>query len=247
MPGLHASTRLGDLLVKKGKISRQQLWEAIRVQEERGALNLRNGLAPSTRNELGALLIELGFISRKQLRNCLSWQRRLRKLGLVMTFFAPLLTVACGGGGSGDAPLAVTPQTSSVSSTAYSSKAAVSSVLAFSSVSVSSVQQQSSSSLPPSSSSAASSKAKAMIDGPVLINWSPPTHRENGDYLDIAEVGGYQLRYKLKGATDYKRIEIKDGYTDSYYFDYLKGDYVFEIAAFDSNGIYSDFVAILRQ
>ena len=34
------------------------------------------------------------------------------------------------------------------------------------------------------------------------------------------------------------------GYTDAYYFDYLKGEYEFEIATFDVDGLYSRFVSI---
>lgn len=236
MPGSHASTRLGDLLIKKGKISRQQLLEAIRFQQDRRFFDAQQGIAPSAKNELGHILIELGFISRKQLRNCLSWQRKLRKVSLLLTFFAPLLTVACGGGGGGSADVVKTPsQASSFSVSTYSSKASSSSKLAFSASSVSSSR--------PASSSSSSSPAVG-IDGPVLINWTPPTHRENGEFLDIAAVGGYELRYKLKNSSQYKSVRISSGYTDSYYFDYLKGNYEFEIAAFDTNGDYSDFVPI---
>lgn len=234
MSGLHSSSRLGDLLVKKGKISRQQLLEAIRFQQDQRFFNAQNAIAPSAKDELGAILIELGFISRKQLRNCLSWQRKLRKATLLVTFFAPLLTVACGGGSGSPDPAKTTPNTSSVNMSAYSSVAAVSSRIASSSFASS------------NQSSSSSSKSSLFIDGPALINWSPPTYRENGDYLDIAELGGYVLRYKLKNSSEYKIVRINDGYTDSYYFDYLKGDYQFEIAAFDTLGLYSDFVAIQR-
>lgn len=64
--------------------------------------------------------------------------------------------------------------------------------------------------------------------------------------MDIASVGGYELRYKLKDSSQYKSVVISNGYTDSYYFAYLKGDYEFEIAAYDSEGQYSDFVPVAR-
>lgn len=76
------------------------------------------------------------------------------------------------------------------------------------------------------------------------LYWKVPSARENGDYLDITEIGGYELRYKQKTDTNYKSIIIKDGYTDAYYFDNLTGDYEFEIATFDVNGIYSNFIPV---
>lgn len=71
-----------------------------------------------------------------------------------------------------------------------------------------------------------------------------PNQRENGDYLDVTEVGGYELRYKLKSESNFKTIKIKDGFTDAYYFDFLKGDYEFQIATFDTDGLYSSFVNV---
>jgi len=82
------------------------------------------------------------------------------------------------------------------------------------------------------------------VAGPVQLYWAVPTNRENGDYLDITEIGGYELRYRLKSDAAYTTITIKDGFTDAYYFDYLQGDYEFQIATFDKQGLYSDFVTI---
>lgn len=229
MSDTHASTRLGDLLVEKGKISQEQLYAAIRCQQDRRLAEVQQGLPPSAKNELGKILVELGYISRYQLKYSLGWQRRLRKAAaLAITFVAPLLTAACGGGGSGaagNATAGVKPISSHSSSANNNSGSLTSSSLA--------------------SSSSRSSVAKTgVIDGPVLINWTAPTHREDGEYLDIAEVGGYELRYKLKTESEFTRLKIMNGYTDSYYFPHLQGIYDFEIAAFDSNGVYSDFVAI---
>lgn len=94
------------------------------------------------------------------------------------------------------------------------------------------------------SSPALSSSSSQSVNGAVQLLWNIPTQRENGDYLDITEIGGYELRYKLKGDNEYKTVLIADGFTDAYYFDYLKGDYDFEIAIFDKDGLYSNFVTI---
>jgi hypothetical protein len=92
--------------------------------------------------------------------------------------------------------------------------------------------------------SSSSSSQAGTINGPVQIYWTVPKSRENGDYLDITEIGGYELRYKLKTDAAYKSVLIKDGFIDAYYFDYLTGDYQFEIATFDRDGVYSRFVTV---
>jgi hypothetical protein len=123
---------------------------------------------------------------------------------------------------------AVVPKSSSSSSTAVSksSSSVASSVIA------------------KSSSSAASSSSASGIDGAAQIAWSVPTTRENGEYLDITEIGGYEIRYKLKSAQSFTSVVIKDAFIDTYYFDYLKGDYEFEIATFDKTGLYSKFIPV---
>lgn len=140
------------------------------------------------------------------------------------------------------------PPSSSYSSTKTSSsssslRSSSSSLRSSSSASSTSAVSSSLSSRPISSvsSSAVSSEP---IDGPVVLYWTAPTRRENGAHLDISQVGGYEVRYKLRSQNQYTYVTIPDGYTDAYYFDYLKGDYEFEIAAFDINGLYSQFVRI---
>jgi hypothetical protein len=108
----------------------------------------------------------------------------------------------------------------------------------------SSINSSTSSSKAPSSSLASSSSGLAQINGPVQIYWNAPTERENGDYLDITEIGGYELRYKRKSDIYYTRVVINDAFTDAYYFDHLEGEYEFQIAAFDKIGLYSSFVPI---
>lgn len=267
----HKSLRLGDLLVEKGLISAYQLRQAIEIQKFR--YSYKSELTTITKKyELGEILIELGFIDRQQLNSNLSWQRRLKATTAMMVFVAPLLTAACGGGaGAGSNNGNSTPQqsgnvssqvlpastealsSSSVSSAPVSS-AAVSSVKSSSSLSSApAVVPKSSSSVSSavssvsSSSSTASSVTPTAIDGAVQIYWSVPVSRENGDYLDITEIGGYEVRYKLKSDTNYTSIVIKDAFIDAYYFDYLKGDYEFEIATFDKTGLYSKFIPVAPE
>ena len=95
--------------------------------------------------------------------------------------------------------------------------------------------------------SSSSSVALGVIDGPVELYWEVPDARENGDHLDITEIGGYELRYKRKADSNYTRVQIADAYIDTYYFDYLQGEYQFEIAVYDKNGLYSNYVVISPQ
>lgn len=260
MSDIHKSTRLGDLLTERGTITRQQLLRAIEIQQQR-LLDAQHGEDDGSPKELGEILIELGFINRSQLTSGLSWQRKLRKTTLVMAFIAPLLTAACGGSASGSTSQNNNIQSNAASSQPYQSPDAAPKPGAQSSSS--SAKQQSSAPATVSPSSAAKSSSSAAVssaasgnqssaaeeeysevDGPVVIYWSIPTQRENGDDLDIREIGGYELRYKLKSDEDYTIVKIDSGYTDTYYFDYLKGEYEFEIATFDVDGLYSRFVSI---
>lgn len=276
------STRLGDLLVERGIITRLQLAHAIELQEIRRQHAVRVNAPDSYTQQFGELLIELGFINRSQLKSSLSWQRRLRKTTAMMVFVAPLLTAACGGGGgSGGAggtgpnttqsstpssqtvtsePLSSTPRESSLSSSLPASSLLASSLPTNSlpassapgSVSVASSSIISSSSaipvLTPSSAHASSmssvSSSTPIVNGTVYFRWTPPNQRKNGQFLDITEVGGYELRYKRKSENQYTSIIIHDSYIDTYYFENLQGDYEFEIAAFDIHGLYSIFVTI---
>lgn len=77
-----------------------------------------------------------------------------------------------------------------------------------------------------------------------VLMWSNPTARENGDYLELNEIGGYEIRYKRTTDATYSSTVINNNYTNSFSMPKLTGTYVFEIAAFDSNGLYSAFVQI---
>ncbi|RYY04037.1 MAG: hypothetical protein EOO53_03850 [Gammaproteobacteria bacterium] len=255
MPDIHKSLRIGDLLVDRGLISAPQLRAAIDLQKSR--CENPDAHIASVRCELGEILIELGFISRHQLKSNLSWQRRLKATTAMMVFVAPLLTAACGGGSGGSSGGGATTQPSqtttsqvaadssekAVASSSVSSAPVLSSKSSSSTLS-STASSKSSSSAASNSSAAASSTPSGYIEGAVQLLWSVPVARENGDYLDITEIGGYDIRYKLKSETNYTNIVIKDGFIDAYYFNYLKGEYDFEIATFDKTGLYSKFIAI---
>ncbi|MFC3115581.1 hypothetical protein [Cellvibrio fontiphilus] len=244
------SHRIGDMLVERGIITRQQLCEAIEIQQARQLL--REGTGKTSVEPLGEILIELGFIDRGQLTHTLSWQRRLRNATLIMSFVAPLLTTACGGGGGAGTTSPSgsnkTPPNSSLTSSVASDSVSSSPDASIPAPSSSSaISFSSDSSLSPLSSNTSSSQSNSEINGPVLLSWAVPSARENGDYLGVEEVGGYEIRYREKGAENFSSVRITGGYVNNHYFSHLQGNLEFEIAAYDTNGLFSRFIAILPQ
>lgn len=104
-----------------------------------------------------------------------------------------------------------------------------------------------------SSSSSATSTTNSngvvttQVAGPVGMNWIAPNMRQNGSVLDITEIAGYEIRYKLASADKFTYISINDAWTNTYNFSWLEGNYVFQIAAFDKNGLYSEFVDVVTR
>jgi hypothetical protein len=133
------------------------------------------------------------------------------------------------------------------SSSSSSSAAAVSSSKSSSSAPAVSSSSKSSTPSMSSSSWSSSSAGPTHVAGSVAITWTAPDKRENGDPIYIEELGGYEIRYKKVGDSKYTYISINDPWTQNYKFDWLEGDYTFQIAAFDKEGIYSPFVDIQRQ
>lgn len=80
------------------------------------------------------------------------------------------------------------------------------------------------------------------------LDWYIPTQRENGDYLELWEIGGYEIRYRIKGQNQFTYVVIEDGSADETTISVpTVGDYEFEIATFDTNGLYSRFVKVNEE
>lgn len=93
---------------------------------------------------------------------------------LLCLFSLAGLTAACGGGAEGESSSSSSPEArSSQSSLVVSS------------------DQSSSTSLSSRSSSSISSSAPSQT---VTVEWSHPNERENGAYLELSEIGGYEIR-----------------------------------------------------
>lgn len=73
------------------------------------------------------------------------------------------------------------------------------------------------------------------------LQWTPPNARENGDYLELHELGGYELRYNANGKDTTLTF---DNRATTITLTQLPNNTRFEIAAFDTNGLYSRFVVV---
>lgn len=79
--------------------------------------------------------------------------------------------------------------------------------------------------------------------GSVMLYWSAPQQRSNGDPMTISDIGGYEIRYRNSKTPYFKTILIRDADIDQYRLNNIVLDnLVIEVAVFDTNGIYSDFV-----
>jgi|GEM_PF-1707564 len=80
--------------------------------------------------------------------------------------------------------------------------------------------------------------------GDVTLYWAPPTQRGDGSTITATELGGFLIKYKSKTDSNYTFIDINDGSAKSRIIANINTDYDVQIAAYDSNQLYSAFVAI---
>jgi hypothetical protein len=79
--------------------------------------------------------------------------------------------------------------------------------------------------------------------GDIDIYWSAPTERANGDPMNITEIGGYEIRYRSEKEKHYNTIIIRNTAVNQYSLEDIDLNSTrIEVAVFDTDGIYSDFV-----
>lgn len=83
------------------------------------------------------------------------------------------------------------------------------------------------------------------VSGSVVLEWQQPEVRENGDPIYDNELGGYEVRYREVNQEQFSSQIIEQWSTQETQIYDLNGTYEFEIAAYDTNGLYSEFVNIL--
>lgn len=142
---------------------------------------------------------------------------------------------------SSSSSLSSMQRSSSINSSSYNSNSSRNSSYSSKTNSTSSKATSSSSnstSLPKSSQHASSTAA-----GMVNLTWDIPNQREDGSFLELYEIGGYELRHKPSGSTTFISRVIANATTRNFTLTASRSD-IFEIAAYDRNGLYSKFVKI---
>ena len=83
----------------------------------------------------------------------------------------------------------------------------------------------------------------------VTLYWSAPLERVNGETMTNSDIGGYEIRYKSDADSSYTNIVLNEATTDQYSITDLENaeSYTFEVAVFDADGIYSEFVVAMAN
>lgn len=92
-----------------------------------------------------------------------------------------------------------------------------------------------------SSSSSSSSTGQQSV----TLTWTHPTQRENGQYLELDEISGYEIRYRKRSDSRFTYILINSNKVTEYKQSNAN-DLEFEIAVFDNRGVYSRFAKVAQ-
>ena len=78
----------------------------------------------------------------------------------------------------------------------------------------------------------------------VSLTWDIPAVREDGSYLAVYEIDGYELRYSKDNSNTETVVRIADAQTTDWVLENAEpGYYEFTIATIDSDGVYSQYSA----
>lgn len=78
----------------------------------------------------------------------------------------------------------------------------------------------------------------------VSLYWSTPLERVNGEPMARDDIQGYEIRYRHKSESSFRKVALQGSTQDSYHFGAIKDpeNYIFRVAVIDQQGHYSDFV-----
>lgn len=79
----------------------------------------------------------------------------------------------------------------------------------------------------------------------VHLQWSPPLQREDGTTLNEDELAEYVIRYQTVDADNFEELRLPASYTSTT-LEVPAGEYQFEIAVVDTDGLMSDFVTAAK-
>jgi len=112
---------------------------------------------------------------------------------------------------------------------------------------VSSTSSTSSTSSKNNSSPSSIARSSSPSQQGLRISWSHPTKRGNGTFLELDEIAGYEIRFKQNLTSNYTYLILSGNRTTTYPTDLIPANSIIEIAVYDKNGLFSDFVAISAQ
>jgi hypothetical protein len=103
----------------------------------------------------------------------------------------------------------------------------------------------------PASSLAASSKrvsssSRSSAPQQVTIQWNHPTERENESFFELDQIGGYEIRVRSSNSSSYSYYNISGNQTTSYVLNNYLNTMTIEIAVYDKQGLYSQFVTVSK-
>ena len=98
-----------------------------------------------------------------------------------------------------------------------------------------------------SSTSSSSNSSSASIQKTITLNWTHPSKRENGQFLELDEIGGYEIRFKQPTYDNYTYILLTGNRTTSFSTDLIPPNSSIEIAVYDTNELYSSFAPISAE
>ena len=213
-------TRLGDILVKKGLISDEQLQSAIGAQK-------------SSHLQLGEILIEMQCVTQRQINRALKVQSNLRNAVITSILgLSPLALVGCGSGGE-DSPETNKSSVEQVSESAQvngDSKSVENAIVV--------PEQQTSS---PVTTQEVVDATVGTTRSALQLSWSFPSLRVDESDLELYEIDSFRI-YQVYGNGDFDTIHEVDGTDTTYTVENLaQGEYSFSITVVDIGGLESGF------